>query len=139
MSESLQYFSKKIISFWKSAAWSLFMLILFLLPSDNISKAPSIPYLAEAAHFILFSIFSWLLYHDFLKHRTKKVSFGKSCLFVLLGGLIFGILIEIIQEISGLGRKAEIGDIMVDLIGIISAIGVLWFLSRRKQNTVSKD
>lgn len=139
MSESFQYFSKKIISYWKSAAWSLFMLILFLLPSDNISKAPSIPYLAEAAHFILFFGFTLLLYQDLFKHRAEKLSFGKSCLLVLFGGLIFGILIEIIQEISGLGRKAEIGDIMVDLIGIISAIGVLWVLSRRKQNTGSTD
>jgi hypothetical protein len=54
-------------------------------------------------------------------------------------GLIFGVLIEILQDVSGLGRTAEIRDILADLAGIIFATGVLFLLSKRKQITGPKD
>ena len=132
-------FGEKLITFWKSTAWSLFVLFVFLLPSDNLSKAPSVPYLAEAVHFIMFSILTWLLYHDMLRNRAGIISFGKHSLIALCVGLTFGIVIEILQELSGLGRKAEFKDVLFDLGGIIASIGILWLLFLLKQNTDIKD
>jgi len=46
--------------------------------------------------------------------------------------LFFGIFIELLQEVSNLGRTAEIKDVLFDFIGILLSIGILMLLTQIK-------
>ena len=109
----------KLLKYWKTLGWGLFMLVLFLIPGDSLSKSPSFPGISELVHISLFAFFVVFLVNDVYGiRRIKKISL-KILVITGLIGLLFGIVIEGLQEWMGLGRTAELKDIFYDLLGIL--------------------
>lgn len=127
---------KYFVIFWKSTLWTIFMLLIFLMPSDSIAKAPSLPFISEFVHIIMFAIFYWLLIYDHLKSKNNSSPERKHLIIACIAGVSFGILIEILQEITGLGRKAEGRDIIYDTAGILLALGIIILFNRNKKNEI---
>ncbi len=125
--------------FWKSAFWAILMVIVFLMPSNNLSNAPSIPCLSEAVHIFMFAVLAWFLVRNQQKSNASKKPVKRFYFVAIMLSFFFGILIEILQEITGLGRKAELKDVLFDLLGILISIGTVLILSRIKEKSVVKD
>lgn len=128
----------KIISYWKTLAWSLIMLFLFLLPVNNLSIKPPISFISEIVHMVMFFFFTLLLVYDQMKSGSlEKPSFYNYLIAVLLS-LLFGSVIELSQSLLGSGRKAEVLDIMFDLLGSILSVGFMLLFYRILRGQSSK-
>ncbi len=130
---------KKAILYWKTMSWSALMLIIFLMPANNLSKAPSVPGLSELVHVIMFAVFSWLFLYDLKRSGSLGILGNKKYLTVILFGLSFGILIEYLQKASNLGRTAEFSDLIFDLVGCFLSLGILLIYFRVKAGMDSRD
>jgi len=129
---------KKAILYWKTLIWSLFMLFVFLFPANSLSKAPAVPGISQLIHIILFSVFTWLLVKDQIRSGFRKLPAAKTYLKALFFSLLLGAVIEILQNVSGLGRSAEFLDLVYDVSGSILSIIILIFYFRRSKVTVPK-
>ena len=129
----------KFINFWKSVVWIIIMGVVFLLPANNLSSAPSIPFLSESVHIFIFAVLAWFLVRDQQKSIPSQKPLKKIYFLAFILSFCFGILIEILQEMTGLGRKAEIKDVLFDLCGILVSIGILLILSFIKEKSGIKD
>jgi len=123
---------KKAILYWKTLIWSFFMLFVFLLPANNLSKAPAVPGISQLVHIVLFFVFTWLLVKDLIKSGLQKRPVVKTYLKALFFSLFFGTVIEILQNVSGFGRSAEFLDLVYDVCGSILSIMLLLFYFRRR-------
>ena len=130
---------QKVISFWKTIAWSVFMIVVFLLPADNLSKAPSIPFFPVLVHVFLFFVFTWFYTRDQLKHKSMNRPSINIYVIAALLSFLFGALIEILQEASGLGRNAEFIDVVCDIGGSLLSIQVIILLNWVRRNRAVKD
>jgi VanZ family protein len=126
----------KAFSYWKTVCWSALMLILFLLPSEELSRVPSIPFASRAFHIILFAGFTLFLVWDQL--RIKSIAKPSPDIYLMAIGLsvLFGSIIEFLQAICGFGRSAEFLDVVFDLTGSLLSAGMiaLFFRLRRPTN-----
>lgn len=128
-----------LLKIWKSAVWTIIMLVAFLLPAKSLSGAPSTPFLSESVHMFMFAAFTWFLFHDLAKSKFNTRQVNRNYILTLMVSLLFGTMVEILQELSGLGRKAETKDVLFDLCGILFSIGIIMLFSRLKAKSVFKD
>lgn len=97
------------------------------------------PFLSESVHIIMFAVLAWFFIREQQKHNKNRVPDKKIYFLTLLLGLFYGISIEILQESTGLGRKAEIKDVLFDLCGILLSTGIIMMLSLIKTKPGTKD
>lgn len=76
--------------------------------------------LRQAAHFLVFFVLALLLINAF---RISGFSFNRSALYTLLIAVIYAALDEYHQSFVP-GRTAELKDVFVDSLGIISGLGI---------------
>jgi VanZ family protein len=110
---------KKYLFFWKTVAWTIFILVLFLIPSQDIPGTREIPYLDKAVHTVFFMIFTILFMQDILKLRGGKHIFPVYIFITFFLVLFLAIMIELLQDKMRLGREGDIIDILYDLIGYV--------------------
>lgn len=127
----------RILLFWKTILWSSLMLAVFLMPAKQLSNVSGFTGISEMAHILLFTVFTWLLVSDqagagILNPFNKQDGRPSARNYLIAGlcGLLFGILIEILQEISNLGRTAEMVDVLFDIAGILLSIILLTIIFR---------
>ena len=110
---------KKLLVFWKTVTWTVFMLVLFLIPSQDIPGSREIPNLDKVVHVAFFMIFTFLFMQDLLKIRGLKSILPAYIITTILVVLIIAIMIELLQDNMNLGRDGDINDILYDLAGFI--------------------
>ncbi len=110
---------KKILVFWKTVTWTVFMLVLFLIPSQDIPGSREIPNLDKVVHVAFFMIFTFLFMQDLLKIRGLKSILPAYIITTILVVLFIAIMIELLQDNMNLGRDGDINDILYDLAGFI--------------------
>ncbi|MCK4854637.1 MAG: VanZ family protein [Bacteroidales bacterium] len=110
---------KKILVFWKTVTWTVFMLVLFLIPSQDIPGSREIPNLDKVVHVAFFMIFTFLFMRDLLKIRSLKSILPVYIITTILVVLFIAIMIELLQDNMNLGRDGDINDILYDLAGFI--------------------
>ena len=123
----------RVFYYWKTIIWSVIMLIIFLFPADNLSKAPSIPALSEMVHIFMFAVFTWFFVRDRFVASSLNRPLRQNYISAIIFSLLFGVTIELLQYLSGLGRTAEFFDIVFDLAGSLLSTGliILFFSIRR--------
>ena len=129
----------RAFAYWKTIVWSVFMLILFLLPADNFSKTPSFPGLSESIHAFMFAVFTFLLVYEQLKAGTLNYPVRRNYITAILLSIPFGITIELLQKISGFGRAAEFLDFVYDLAGCLIALIFIRFYISLRRSWFSKE
>lgn len=86
----------------------------------------------KIAHFILYGVFTFLLAYGFVKyHQQEKLNFKKGLL-ILVVGIVFGSLTEILQTFLFVNRSGNIYDFIANLIGC--SIGLIIFLVINKKS-----
>jgi hypothetical protein len=126
----------KAFRYWKTIGWSVIMLILFLLPAEEFSRAPSIPYVSQFFHIVLFAGFTLFLVWDRLRIKFLVKPSLNVYLMAIGLSILFGSIVELLQVISGAGRNAEFLDVLFDLTGSLLSTGIiaLFFCLRRSTN-----
>ena len=97
---------------------------------ENLPKMPLFPMQDKVAHIIAYLILgaSWGLYW-MVKSKPKSVHPYFTVL--LLGGLIYGTVIEVMQQQLTVSRSADVFDIFANVLGmLIGAILGQWFYNR---------
>lgn len=110
---------KKLAVFWKTITWTVFMLVLFLIPSQDIPGSREIPNLDKVVHVAFFMIFTFLFMRDLMKIRGLKSILPVYIITTILVVLFIAIMIELLQDNMNLGRDGDINDILYDLAGFI--------------------
>jgi hypothetical protein len=116
---------KKIFFFWKTIAWTAFMLVLFLIPSQDIPGTREIPHLDKAVHMVFFMTFTILFMRDMLKMKELKYIFPSYIFITFLVVLSFTIMVELLQDKMKLGRDGDIIDILYGLVGFLLGVFLL--------------
>ena len=117
---------KKFLVFWKTTTWTVFILVLFLIPSQVIPGSREIPGLDKVVHMVFFMIFSILFIRDILKMKGLKNISPLYVLATFLVVLSLAIMIEGLQDKMNLGREGDIIDIFYDIIGFL--LGMLFLV-----------
>jgi glycopeptide antibiotics resistance protein len=120
-------FSKSLKPFVKyqspALLWGLFICVILLLPSDNISNNLIMGFIPsdKLIHFVLFGILGlfirvgWAKYYSFFKNSLKPV------IYTLISGLIWAIATEILQGVLTDYRHMDILDMTANFSGILAS------------------
>lgn len=107
--------------------YNIFLFFVTIVPMKIFSSKKTewiesikIPNLDKAIHFLLFFVFT-ISYFTTGYHKSRR----KYLLWIIPIGT--GILIEIIQGITGLGRTFELWDIVADALGVAAAYLMIRF------------
>jgi VanZ family protein len=106
--------------------WAVMVLVLTLTPSDEMPRTPAWELLSfdTAAHagvFFVLAGLSWFALHRQRRWPSLARHAGWA---VLVGSVLFGALIEVLQMTMKLGRHGEWSDLISDSIGAALAVGI---------------
>ena len=121
---------EKYLVFWKTIAWTVFIMVLFLIPSQDIPGSREIPYLDKVVHMVFFMIFTILFMRDMLKIKRLKLSSVAYILVTFLVVLSLAIMVELLQDVMKLGREGDIVDIFYGLLGFFIGVFLLVLIFR---------
>lgn len=101
------------------------ILLLTLMPGDDMPQVELFPHFDKIVHAIMFGGLAATLIWDILrgrgKHRTVAV-----WLWAAVSATAFGGIVEVLQDMMGLGRSGDEMDLLADMAGafILSAISI---------------
>jgi glycopeptide antibiotics resistance protein len=110
------------LRFAMAASWTLVILFLCWMPGRWVQEVErgspwfEIPDLDKVIHWGIFLIFAVL----WLRTSTSKWRYG----WVALGGLAVASISELVQMLPAIGRDAEVGDAITDMIGVALGLAV---------------
>jgi len=110
----------------KTAFYSLFLfltiatLLLTLTPSDAIDQE-TIHHYDKVGHIGLFFVWTFMLGFSFIIQKKRRA----PLLAIFIAATLFGISIEISQELMSYGRFASLLDILANMGGSVMAIAAL--------------
>jgi VanZ family protein len=123
---------KKFLVFWEIVTWTILMLVLFLIPSQNIPDIVDVPYRDKFAHIVLFMVFTMLYLRGRLKTRSLKTFVPGHIFTIFFIVLLFATMVEFLQYMMHAGREGDIADILHGFAGFTlgSLIMILIYGSR---------
>ncbi|MGB1307515.1 MAG: VanZ family protein [Oceanihabitans sp.] len=92
------------------------------LPETNISNSD------KALHFIAYAILMWCWYTA-LFYKTKW-HFNKTILIAAVFSIVFGIVIEVLQNMLTNTRVADYFDILANVLGVSVVVLILKYLNK---------
>ena len=102
--------------------WAVAILVLTLMPGNDVPKWPwaEIIHLDKIVHFVLFGVLAWLLAGVFrFRLLMKEV---RAISIAILVTVMYGGAIELLQGWMGMGRSADVWDLLVDALGAAVAV-----------------
>jgi VanZ family protein len=110
----------KYLLFFVAVLWTGLITYFCLIQSSAIPTI-EIPNLDKCVHTFFYFVFTFVWFLFFRKQLQIANGF-KPLFFSFLLSLIFGIIIEILQEVITTTRQADIFDVFANLTGSILAI-----------------
>lgn len=106
-----------------AVVWTLVITFLSLtaLPKTSLSSVP-VPAKDKIVHVVFYFmfVFLWLQSSLQIKHKTPKI---------IILAVVYGILIEVLQEIITHSRQASFLDVLANISGALLA---MFFLNKKK-------
>jgi VanZ family protein len=115
---------KSLKNYIKSIIWGFVILLSGTIPANKISKVSllEIRHVDKLLHFLLYFIFSLILYFDLRRNaKTLKNSFS-IYFFMFLIPFFWGMTMELIQYYLITNRDGSIADIIANISGIFTGI-----------------
>lgn len=115
---------------WKSIAYTVLILYLSFAPSSDFNKFPPIQILNfdKFVHLIMYSLLAVILIVDYRSRYSTK---NKQFLFIIfLFCVIFGGIIELMQEKWFYPRSAEWIDWLADILGALLGIFFMYIFKQ---------
>lgn len=127
---------RKKIYFYLAVFWT-FLILYFCLKNASEFKKIEFPNIDKLIHFSFHFVFTflWFLY---LKKKFKKINNYKLLLFLIISSLLFGSIIELMQQKLTTSRSAEFMDVLANFLGTFLAsvsILIVKAINKRFKNT----
>jgi VanZ family protein len=111
--------------------WTLLIAVLCLvkfgsLPSFSVSSAD------KYIHIILH--FGFTLFWGFYFSQKQNQIALPTIINIVILSVLYGILVEVLQETFTTTRHADIFDVLANLVGALIALGVFTFIKKTKSN-----
>lgn len=101
-----------------SILWAVFMFIMMILPSQDLTPTPKFEGFDKLAHCGTFFVLTILLYWQNLSKNNFRVSKWLSVLKITTSTVIFAGITELAQLYASTGRMADVWDFFADVMGI---------------------
>jgi len=114
---------KKNRSFFILAlSWFILTIILLILPGSVLPKENWLDkiWADKWVHFFLFGILVILWCRFFYKKGFEKKNLKKIFLWLMLSGILYGVIMEFVQKYFVPNRSFDLGDIVSDAVGSLS-------------------
>lgn len=93
----------------------------------------------KIAHLLLFFVATCVFYFDYIKNRYPRHPRLDVVVAITLSSIIFGGLIELLQELMGMGRHQDIYDFVFNTIGAVLAFVISELLFFKLGRTLIKS
>ncbi|MFY8189088.1 MAG: VanZ family protein [Flavobacterium sp.] len=114
--------------------WTLIVLFLSLSSFENLQVPIKVSGFDKMAHFVMYSLYAFLLIFSFKDIKAKKINFY---LYIFLYLFLFGLFIEFLQGITTEKRKTDMEDALANGIGALIGIVVAYAIIKRvKKNSL---
>lgn len=115
-----------------AALWAVLVLTLTLIPAGDMPQVgwAAQVYLDKWVHAFLFGVQGVLL-GAALAARGPWAMATAPYWWALLLAVLFGAVVEVLQEQMGLGRHADLLDLLADAVGALSGLVLLRWRHRR--------
>src|SRR5258706_6085937 len=106
--------------------WAFFILALCAIPGNRLPHLAFLDWLRpdKIAHLFLFGVLAYLFIKGFRKQTTFAVLNQYPKMYAILISIIYGIVIELLQEYVFYGRSGEMNDAMADAVGALIGLWV---------------
>ncbi|MBN8824232.1 MULTISPECIES: VanZ family protein [unclassified Spirosoma] len=108
-----------ILARWLAIIWTIIMLIGCLTPHDDLPEE-LLSWSDKLLHVLIFAPFTLLW-------ALAGFPMGR----VLIAGILFGALIEVLQYILPINRSGDLIDLLADSLGAVVGIGIAWLIPQK--------
>jgi len=124
-----------IKNFWPAIIWGIFIFIMSSFPGDDIPKSfiINIPFADKIIHFFLYFLLVILILFGFLR-KSKTILTVWKFLFVFFISLLYGILLEILQDLIFVMRSVDLLDIAANAAGSFIGLLTFYYIMKKKCN-----
>ena len=120
--------------FWPAIIWGIFIFIMSSFPGDDIPKSfiINIPFADKIIHFFLYFLLVILILLGYLR-KLKTTLTIRKLLFAFLISLLYGILLEILQDLVFIMRGADLLDIAANAAGSFICLLTFYYIIQKKR------
>lgn len=109
--------------------WGLLILVLTLVPAQAVPTGGLLGryHLDKVVHAALFGVFLVLLVRAWGWNPRSVKSHARPLILAGLLAIGYGALTEVLQELTGAGRRGDVWDLVADAVGVfIASVWLLW-------------
>ncbi|MCX6291111.1 MAG: VanZ family protein [Bacteroidetes bacterium] len=124
-------------SLWPALLWALFILVICGIPGERIPRVDFLDWMKpdKLVHLFVFGLLSFLLTRGFLNQDVPAFFKDHPKTSAVILSILYGIIIEVLQEYVFIHRSGDVRDAMADAIG--AWIGI-WFFNRWPKKRTQK-
>ncbi len=113
--------------------WAIVILILSILPSDNMPKLWEDFFIQpdKLAHFLFYSTLSFLVTYTIKKTQALTKLSASKMLQVFLIVFLYGVFLELLQFIIFVSRNGDIFDIFANFLGTLFGVSFYLLIHRK--------
>jgi len=104
--------------------YTLALLILSLVSKADLPE-PDFSFADKVFHFVAYAILAFLWYNVFFRHYNMNMR--KALSYAIGFAMLFGIVLEFLQEYTTSSRQLDIYDIIANTLGALSSLVILRF------------
>lgn len=110
--------------FWKPLCWAVLIALLSFMPTNDLEtqKWFNIPFEDKILHALFYAIFAFLIIRSLSSLFNKSKPFWVQIIITILVVLVYGSMIEIIQDRFTVSRQGDVLDLVFNLVGCFIAI-----------------
>ena len=123
-------------NYWPVLLWSFIILVLTGVPGNVIPKVGNFwDWIGsdKLAHFLLYGIFTYLLLRNTSKQLSASVLKKKQILLLLLIGIVFAAITEILQAKVFINRNGNWYDFGANVIGCLAGLAIYSLKTKKKR------
>ena len=120
-------------SFLPAIIWGIFIFIMSSFPGDDIPKSfiINIPFADKIIHFILYFLLVILILLGYFRKSKTDLTIRKF-LFAFSISILYGILLEVLQDFVFIMRSADLMDIAANGAGSFIGLLTFYYIKERK-------
>lgn len=122
---------KTIITFWKSISFTMLIFYLSFARPASFTDINVVNLTDKTAHYLVYVAYGLILIYDYFKFSASSFSLKIFLGVCILTPIVLGGLIEIAQETFFKPRSAEWVDWLCDILGILTAWLVFYFIKTK--------
>lgn len=118
-------------NYWKSILFTFLLFYLSFAKPASFKDLNVMQITDKTAHYLVYVAYGMTFIFDFLRKNRNGYSLVDFLIFCILSPILLGGAIEIVQETFFKPRSAEWIDWLADILGILTAWGIMSFLKNR--------